>query len=692
LLFFQAALLVGYGWAHLSTTRLGLRRQPWSQVGLLLLPLVVLPIAVPAWAVPPDDVAPSLWLLAVLVAMVGAPYVAVTTASPVLQRWFSATDHPHASDPYFLYAMGNAGSLAGLLAYPFVIEPNLTLTQQSWLWAGGYVAFFALTVGAAWLLRRHRAGEAPDRSATDPATEATPATARPLAARRRLGWVAMAFVPSSLMLGATTYISADLAAVPLLWVLPLSIYLVTFILAFSPRNPLTPDRMAALLPIAVVVLAAVLVGAVSLPLAVLVAINLGVFFVAALLAHGRLAADRPEPARLTEFYVLLAVGGALGGVFNALVAPVIFDSVLEYPLAIVLALLLRPGRSAADQARERRERRLDLLVPTAVFVGTLAGLAILSRTLGASQATLALALAGLAVGLLVLIPRPVRFALSMGVVLAIPLLVGQSTLFADRSFFGVNRVVEQDTVRLLVHGTTTHGGQRQEPDRAREPLTYYHRTGPFGMAMWAIQTARPEPLRMGVIGLGAGGIAAYVRPGDSIVFMEIDPVVIRIAEDPTWFTLLSGAPGDVRVVPGDGRLTLAEEPDGSFDVLVVDAFSGDAPPAHLLTVEAMDLYTSKLSDDGVLLFNVTNRYVEVGSVVAAGLRDRGLPIAIPADGNPGVPAPPEKEPSGWIATATDVATLDALLGEVDAGPMRLDDTRPWTDEYSDLVSVIRWGG
>ena len=385
ILFFQVALLLGYGWAHASTTRLGLRRQPWVQVLLLLVPLAGLPIALPGWAAPPTDADPAIWLLLVLAGMVGLPYVAVTTASPVLQRWFSATGHPHAEDPYFLYAMGNAGSLIGLLAYPFLIEPNLSLRNQALLWSTGYVLFLALAIAAALILRRTRGAAALSPIPTLPPAEGTiPSTSadRP-SLRRRLMWVAMAFVPSSLMLSVTTYISADVVAVPLLWVLPLSLYLVTFIVAFSPRNPLTVPRLAAILPIVIVLLSIGLVGAAEMPLAGLVALNLGAFFVAALLAHVRLANDRPAARHLTEFYMLLAVGGALGGVFNALVAPALFDSVLEYPLAVTLALLLRPARRSADPEAERRARLLDLAVPAFVLVAALALLVMLSRGLDA---------------------------------------------------------------------------------------------------------------------------------------------------------------------------------------------------------------------------------------------------------------------------------------------------------------------
>jgi hypothetical protein len=710
MLFFQAALLLGYGWAHLSTTRLGLRRQPVAQLVLLVLPLLVLPIALPAWSVPPEGVEPSLWLLLVLVAMVGAPYVAVTTASPVLQRWFSATDHRQAADPYFLYAMGNAGSLFGLLAYPFLIEPRIGVADQARLWAAGYVAFLVLSAAAALLLRRHRRAEPdtpPEPEAAPPveaalmpspvaapSVPAGPMTA-PVTRARRLRWIAFAFVPSSLMLGATSYITADVAAVPLLWVLPLSLYLLTFILAFSPRNPLTPRRMAALLPFAAVALAVVLVGAVALPLAAVIGLNLAVFFVAALLAHGRLAEDRPAPARLTEFYVLVAVGGALGGLFNAIVAPLVFESVLEYPLAIVLALLLRPivPAAGASVAALRRARLLDLVVPLLVFVGALVGLAVLSRALDATGPQLAAALAAGAVATLLMVRRPVRFALSFGAIVLIPLLVGSSALYADRSFFGVNRVVDEDGIRLLVHGTTTHGGQHLDPARAREPLTYYHPTGPLGRTVEALHATRTGPLQWGVIGLGAGGLAAYVRPGDAMTYFEIDRVVIDIATDSSLFTYLSGGPEPVRTVLGDGRITLAEEPDGAFDVFVLDAFSGDAPPAHLLTTEALDLYRSKLAPGGILLFNVSNRYVDVGAVVSAGLVELGVPGYQPIDPDPATPPAPEKQISGWLVAAHDEATLAPLRELTDGAPLPVrPEVRAWTDDFSDIVSAITWGG
>jgi SAM-dependent methyltransferase/hypothetical membrane protein len=692
-LFFQVALLAGYGWAHATTRWLRPGAQAAAQLALLLLPLAVLPIALPAWTSPPAGVEPAAWLLLVLAAMAGLPFMAVSTGGPVLQRWFTMTSHPGATDPYFLYALGNAGSLAGLLAYPILIEPRLALRDQGIMWAAGYLVFVALVAIAAVLARRGAAtvvpAPVPDTSATIlPAEPPVPEIPLEITNGRRLGWVMMAFVPSSLMLGVTTYIASDLAAVPLLWVLPLALYLVTFIVAFSSHNRLTPGRLAALLPVLATVLALTLVEAVRPPMVVSIALNLTTFLVAALLAQVRLAADRPPASRLTEFYLLLAIGGALGGVFNAVVAPLVFTSVIEYPLAITLALLLRPGRRAATAMAARRARLADVVVAFAVLLGTLVLLASISR-LGAGVPALAATMGVVALLSLVLVRRPARFGLTLGGIMILPLLVGQPAVFAERGFFGINRVEDEGGIRLLIHGTTTHGAEFLDPARAAEPLTYYHRTGPFGRTMAAYLATHPGRVRIGVIGLGSGAIAAYARPGDTITFFEIDPAVIRIATNPDLFRYLASTSATVRIVQGDGRLTLAAEPDRSFDVLVLDAFSGDAPPAHLLTTEAVDLYARELSIGGILLVNVSNRYIDVGAVIEAGLAARGLSIAVPVDPTAGTPPAPEKEVSAWVVSALDPATLAAVVGGLATEAAR-PAARAWTDDFSDLFSVVRW--
>ena len=354
MLFFQGALLAGYGYAHLSLRRLGPRKQAAVHTVVMLLPLAVLPITLRGVPLT-DGLSPALAVLVILALSVGAPYLVVSSTSPLVQRWFSVTGHPHASDPYFLYAAGNTGSIIGLLAYPLVVEPNLPIAAQGVLWSIGYVVFVVACVACAVVLRRRtkdRPADAVERAAT---TEPSPS------GRRRIRWVVLAFIPSSLLLGVTTHVQTDIAAVPLLWAIPLSLYLLTFVIAFSPRRPVGPGTLAWILPFLVVLTVLTFLRVLSLPVWATIGIHELTFFVAALLAHERLADDRPDPAYLTEFYLLLAFGGVLGGLFNALIAPILFDQVLEYPMLLVAVLLLRPRIPKRDPRAERLAKLWDLV-------------------------------------------------------------------------------------------------------------------------------------------------------------------------------------------------------------------------------------------------------------------------------------------------------------------------------------------
>ena len=701
MVFFQAALLAGYAYAHISTRLLGIGRQPMVHLALLAVPLVALPIVLPSFASPPAHAPPALWLLLVLLVTAGLPYTAVTTASPVLQRWFAATDHHHARDPYFLYATSNAGSLLGLLSYPFLIEPNLPLAAQSSLWAGGYVAFLGLVLACAILLRRRRpvlAGGSPGGASNLPEKELGDG-AIPIG--RRLRWVLFAFVPSSLMLGVTHYLSTDIAAVPLLWAVPLSLYLVTFILAFGRSTAVLQRAAGAALPILVVALALSMIDILALPIWASILLHLAVFFTAALLAHGRLAADRPPPARLTEYFLLVSLGGVLGGVFNGLLAPLLFDNVLEYPLVIVLALVLRPGAHRAVEhalpagllARLRSDWVLDLLLPLALYLAVLVALVIVSLALGEATATtasrLVLAAAGLAA--LFFVRRPVRFALGFAAVMAMVYLAGSSALVTERTFFGVHRVVVDSANRhLLVHGTTVHGAQSFDPERMDEPLSYYHRTGPVGQLFAALRPSRRIE-QWAVVGLGSGSIAAYGKPGEAITFYEIDPAVVAIAQNPRYFTYLSRTASQVRLVVGDGRLTLRDAPGRSYDVLFLDAFSSDAPPAHLMTREAIQLYLSRLRPNGLLVFNVSNRYLDLASAVSATARSMGLAGLVQEDDRVQEGRlPGDKESSKFVVLA---ASADALAPIAAGGRWELIDGREgpvWSDDFSDILGLVRW--
>lgn len=688
MLFFQAVLLLGYAYAHVSTKRVPLQRQRFVHAAVLLLPIAMLPIG-RHLASPPDGASPSLWLLGVLAVTIGAPFFVVTTASPLLQRWFSATGHAAARDPYFLYAAGNCGSLLALVAYPLLVEPNVSLTRQADLWSIGYLVFAVLTLACLPFVARARATDASDD------TVGSHPAAAPLVWRTRLRWVLMAFVPSSLMLGATTHIATDVASVPLVWVAPLAVYLLTFIVAFA-RRPLISVGFAsrALLLLAPLVLLSLLRVA-NPPIVVTVLIHLAALFFVGALAHGRLAGERPAPEHLTEFYVLLSIGGVLGGAFNALLAPQLFDSVVEYPLALVLALLLRPGIQRASSAPGvfgRFAWAIDFVAPMLLVQACVVSLALVLPTdtdTGGENGLLAarLVLIGSAAALLLLASRPLRFALGFAA-MCVLLVMGARGIYTERTFFGVLRVKEVDGRHALVHGTTLHGVQSFRPGERREPTAYYVRKGPVGDIFEAFQrTSRFA--RVDVIGLGVGGLAAYGLPGQRFVFYEIDPAVIRIASDPRLFTYVRDSRASVELVQGDGRLSLAKAPASSSDLLVVDAFSSDSIPVHLLTREAVELYLEKLRPQGLLVLHTSNRHLDLHPVVARVARSLGLASVERTSGlrSAGVMA----EGTSWVVLARSHTRLRPLVARgwrplADPGPGRV-----WTDDYSSILSVVKWG-
>jgi hypothetical protein len=661
MLFFQAVLLAGYGYAHASTRLLGPSRQPIVHAVVLVLAMAALPIG-RGLAPPSADASPSLWLLGVLAVAVGAPFFVVTTTSPLLQRWLATSGHAAGRDPYFLYATGNVGSLVALLAYPFVVEPRLTLDQQARLWSVGYVLFAVLCLGCLVVTRR---GGPSAQSAS------ARANAPSLAWRTRARWVVTALVPSSLMLGVTTYVSTDIASFPLLWVLPLAVYLLTFVVAFARRPLVTPHAAARILPLPTALVFAQMLGAITLPLPVTLLAQLVVLFLAGTLAHGRLAEERPAPERLTEFYFMLSLGGVLGGALNALVAPLVFDSVLEYPIVLVLALALRGGRG----------RIVDVVPVLAVFVGCLAGLAVVQGVSAARVVVGCLLVACLAIG----VRRPFRLTLAFAC-LTLLVAVGSGGVHNERTFFGVLRVTEQDGERRLYHGTTLHGVERLAGRLAGEPLTYYARRGPLG----DVFAAYPRFDRIDAIGLGVGTLAAYGRAGERLTFYELDPAIARVAGDPRFFTYLRDSRADVKIVIGDGRRTIARVPNGTSDLVIVDAFSSDSVPVHLLTREAVELYVRKLRPGGLIAFHVSNRHLELAPVVARAARALGLAAVERNDRAEG--AKGARTPSGWLVIARSPEQLEPLLERPGWAVPTVSAERVWTDDYSNVLSVVKWRG
>lgn len=631
-LFFQALLLGGYAYVHVTTRRLGPRRQPWVHLALLVLPLLVLPVGLPDDAAPPADGEPALWLLWVLTLAVGLPFALLATTGPLLQRWFSWTSHPRAADPYFLYAASNAGSVVGLLGYPFLVEPVVGLAAQTRWWSIAYVGF-ALLVAACGVA----AAVSSQRTAGRPDAPVPPVAAGPAPSMRtRLGWVAIAFVPSSLMLGVTTHVSTDIAAIPLFWTVPLAVYLATFVVAFGRRTRKPPRRVALVASALSLVVLTMLAGAWDPTVWQSVALDLALLTAAGLAAHGRLAATRPAVEHLTGFYLLVSLGGALGGLLNGLLAPVLLDRPLEFPVVVCLVPLLGILLGASSGARRR----------VAVVREPLAWMAAL-----------------LAVGLVV----DEYFS-------------GQA-LLRERTFFGSYQVTAGDDQRLLTHGTTLHGWEQLSGAWVGEPTSYYTRNGPIGDVMSAYE-GTPLTDRVAFVGMGVGTLAAYGEPGERMDFYEIDPAVVDIAR--SYFGFLRRSEADVHVVVGDGRLSLERAPDSAYGVIVLDAFSSDAIPAHLLTEEAVRTYRSKLVPGGLLAFHVTNRHLDLTPVLAAEARELGMTAVVREDNS----AEAEGSISTWVVLARRDADLDRLRTRPGWEPAVPGDTRGWTDDYSSLVDVL----
>lgn len=720
MVFFQTMLLAGYAYAHVTTKLLGVRRQAMLHLLILLIPLIALPIAIPKGWAPPTETNPIPSLLLLLGVAVGLPFFALSTTNPLLQSWFSQTGHPAARDPYFLYAASNLGSMLALIAFPVGIEPFLPVAWQSKGWSIGYCVLIALIAACAWLLWKSPKSEAePTLTNSYPDGEG-----ESIGVRRRLRWIALAFAPSSLMIGVTTYITTDIASFPLLWIIPLAIYLLSFIIVFA-KQPFWPHSLTKLaFPFVMVPLALLMAVSNSISDMQIIGLHLLGLFMVSMLCHGELAKDRPSPRHLTEFYLLMSLGGNLGGIFNALVAPVLFNSVVEYPIVVVVACLLLPKRNEAPSTPDQKKK--DVLFPAALLA-IVAALVLLTPAQQASgeptwtEFYLRIFLYGIpALVCFAFSDRPLRFALAVGVILLIRPMkdrVDNPLVHIERSFFGVHKVMEGGSgpygeFRRLLHGTTMHGMQKLDPTKACELSTYYHPTGPLGQIFGEFHGAVKTP-RVALVGLGTGGLSSYREAGQEFDIYEIDPAVQRISDQSKYFTYLSeccakaGKPGGYKIILGDGRLRLAEAPDHYYGIIVLDAFSSDAVPMHLMTREALALYDKKLAPGGVIAFHVSNRILNLPPVVAAIAKDAGMRPFLCEEGKEDL-EPQEKD---------DQATKDRKTKAIDEGKfassvvavvrkpeelggliktekwvdiLSMAKRRPWTDDFSNLLETIRW--
>jgi spermidine synthase len=698
MVFFQAMLFGGYLHAHFSGRLFGLKGQAVLHLSLLGASLFLFPVDIGQHIASPDTVNPVTWLLLLLVSSIGVPVFLISATAPLLQKWIANTRHPAAADPYFLYVASNAGSLLALLGYPLIVEPLVGVAAQ-WLgWSFGFAGLAALISACAWLFWREFAP-----ASIPPAAKADLALSQRIDPGRRIRWVLLSLAPSSLLLGVTTHITTDIAAVPLFWVVPLAIYLLTFVLAFAKRPPI-PHAMV--LRMQAFVLTVLMTGTLVPGVAGLfqwgwLALHLLGFFLTALVCHGELVRARPGAARLTEFYLWLSFGGVLGGALTALVAPVVFAGPAEYPLALVLACLLRPAPSADDV----RRRILDFLLPVALalaiwsFYESAAMLAQVRPVLrlvylGGCLAIVAMVLLGFS-------ERPWRFGMGVGA-MAISLATfggaaSQSTgelLASARSFFGIYKVLynAESGLNVFVHGSTVHGTQHVGNAGLPKAGAYYHADGAFGQMFRALAPDlgnRP----VGVVGLGSGGLACYGARGSSWTYFEIDPLVERIARDARYFTFLRDCPPSTRVVIGDARIMLQRAEDASFALLLVDAFTSDAIPTHLLTREAIELYLQKLSAGGVLALHVSNRYLDLLPL----LRLAADELSLAARASEVTPDPGQNVLLASAAQIVVLARNEAALGTLgkDPGWRALPQARPgraWTDDYVNILDAMRWSG
>jgi hypothetical protein len=689
MVFFQSLLLGGYAYAH-YLMRLRSRLIPVTiHLVLLAIAWLTLPLSIAGgWGEPPSG-GYAFWLLGLFAVSIGLPFFALAANNPLLQAWFVRTGHPNGTDPYFLYASSNIGSFLALLSYPVLLEPLFTLRTQNLIWTGGYGLLIVLIAACGVLLLRSPVSAAIDVLAEE---SAAPPPAWILRAR----WIFLAAVPSGLLIAVTAHISTDIAAAPLLWVLPLSLYLLTWVLVFQSR-PLLPHKwmlLAQPLAIAGVIVLLAIGGEQNLLLTL--GGNLLFFFVIAMACHGELARTRPAAKYLTGFYVALSFGGMVGGLFAGLIAPFTFSWIAEYPILLALAALCRPpGGNERLPGWSRWYWPFLAVLAVALIAPSWSG----GKTMLGETRVWAIGAVGVLSAVLALAVNANRWKIFATVVVALVLIraypADNGRVETVRSFFGVHKIVVTPggQYHVLMHGTTIHGAQRFQnndgtPITGRpEPISYYHKDGGIGQAIAAIRARKGAALRVAVIGLGAGTLVCASVPGETWKFFEIDQSMVDTARDVRYFSFIRNCAPDLRPVMGDARLTFAREPDGIYDLIIVDAYSSDAIPIHLATEEAMKIYKDKLAPQGAVLMHVSNRHLELASVVV-GIADANdlKSWVYDQDSNR------DDEyifPTSVVVSARDQADVGKLassdvweLTEAD------ENQRVWTDDYCNVLGAV----
>jgi hypothetical protein len=691
--FFQAMLLGGYCYAHLLKRFMAPAHAVGLHITLMALAWFSLPVDLPPTAVPAGGATAGLWLIGLMAKSIGYPFFFLSATAPLLQSWFARTTHSNAANPYFLYSASNIGSLGALIAYPFVVEPLLGLRMQAMLWSGGFMLLAACIAVCGIMMMRSLA---PTRIV------AIAETTTHVIWKQRGWWIFMSFVPSALLVAWTNHITTDIASAPFLWLPPLVLFLLTFVLVFRDQ-PLISMRVARVVQLITLPIAFIVQFALPLTLAVpVMVIGAFSFFATAIICHRQLYESRPDAQHLTEFYMLMSLGGVLGGLFVSLMAPLVFSSVLEYPLLLIIGIAAQ--RDLLNDPKLRATLHRPAL-PIAVFAGLLALVAFTTNNGGShllfTTRTLELAFFGACAFIMIRAGRVSLAILSIVMTFCVNFAGQPQERVAMRSYFGVLTVADgaaENPFRLLVHGTTMHGAQRLDeltPGFTGKPhaLTYYSPQGGMARALLTTQTRLAAEGKNGiyrVIGLGTGSLACYSKPGEDWAYYEIDRDVIRVARDANQFTFLSSCAPDMKMIEGDARITLQNEGQSKADYLLVDAFSSDSIPVHLITTEAMQLYMSHVKDDGVLVMHVTNRYMDLVPVVAANMKaiDPALQGRV-VDFVPSTNNDVNAMHSIAIIISKSPAALELLDqagGTVPLTPVA--SVEKWTDDFANLPGAI----
>ncbi len=700
MVFFQATLLAGYAYAHLTTKLLSVRKQAILHSVLFALFILLLPLSLPSDSLPPTGAHPELWQLMTMAIVAGGPFFMLAGTTPMLMRWFSIAPVGDAENPYFLYAASNVGSITALLSYPLLIEPAAGLISQTYYWSGGYalvLIFILICLSLVWQDAAQQQGAGNDKNpkAGDPVK---------LSWRQRSLWVLLAFIPSSLMLGVTSFITMDLASAPLFWIFPLALYVGSFVVAFARKEWLS-YRMAVWLQ--TLFFAAVIFWSFQAQTATtaLVFFHLGLFTLTALACHIDLARLRPDPSKLTEFFLLISVGGVLGGIFNALIAPQILVFPIEYPLVLALAAFIRftarPEYTFKNSVKKLEQQIAQKKRGDLALLALAAGFALLGffSLVAVSRFDVSLMIPAGFFALTILLIYDKRWSFAVAVTLAI---VGTSLtgwglnkdlLHVDRNYYGTVRIKNNaaDNMRLMINGTTIHGSQALSEEYKLEPLSYYSRYGALGDVYNVLAHNVPNAQRIGVIGLGVGAVACLGSPERHYDFYEINPVVIDLAKDEQYFTYLSDCGASVSTIIGDGRMQMHKAEDRFYDMVIVDAFSSDNVPVHLLTMEAARLYAQKVREGGMVVFHISNRYLDLQPVLSANAEKLGMQALFKSSASGKIPDTDLRYARALYGVLTrNPDTLQKLL-EDEWRPYLLSEEgfRPWTDDYANILGVYR---